>query len=49
MAAGTHLSNSWPFAVEFDNAYLTVMEDGSANLAVGVPDMGQESPPRCRR
>ena len=41
MAAGTHLSNSWPFAVEFDNAYLTVMEDGSANLAVGVPDMGQ--------
>lgn len=41
MAAGTHVSNSWPFAVEFDNAYLTVMEDGSANLAVGVPDMGQ--------
>lgn len=41
MAAGTHVSNSWPFAVEFDNAYLAVMEDGSANLAVGVPDMGQ--------
>lgn len=41
MAAGTHVSNSWPFAVEFDNAYLAIMEDGSANLAVGVPDMGQ--------
>lgn len=41
VAAGTHVSNSWPFAVEFDNAYVTVQEDGSANLAVGVPDMGQ--------
>ena len=41
MAAGTHLSNSWPFAVEFDNAYLAIQEDGSAQLAAGVPDMGQ--------
>lgn len=41
MAAGTHLSNSWPFAVEFDNAYLALQEDGSAQLAAGVPDMGQ--------
>lgn len=41
MAAGTHLSNSWPFAVELDNAYLAIQEDGSAQLAAGVPDMGQ--------
>lgn len=41
MAAGTHLSNSWPFAVELDNAYLAIQEDGSVQLSVGVPDMGQ--------
>ncbi len=41
MAAGTHLSNSWPFAVEFDNASLAMQEDGSLNLSVGVPEIGQ--------
>ncbi len=41
MAAGAYLSNSWPFAVEFDNAYLAMQEDGSLNLSVGVPEIGQ--------
>lgn len=41
VSAGTHVSNSWPFAVEYDNAYLAIQEDGSANLAVGVPELGQ--------
>lgn len=41
MAVGAYLSNSWPFAVEFDNAYLAMQEDGSLNLSVGVPEFGQ--------
>lgn len=41
MAVGAYLSNSWPFAVEFDNAYLAMQEDGSLNLSVGVPEIGQ--------
>ncbi|SHN70739.1 xanthine dehydrogenase family protein molybdopterin-binding subunit [Desulfovibrio litoralis] len=40
MAVGTHVSNAWPFCVDFDNAYLTVQVDGSLHLAAGVPDMG---------
>lgn len=40
MAVGTHVSNAWPFCVDFDNAYVTVQVDGSLHLAVGVPDLG---------
>ncbi|MEG6522482.1 xanthine dehydrogenase family protein molybdopterin-binding subunit [Desulfotomaculum sp. 1211_IL3151] len=40
MAAGTHVSNSWPFCVDYSNAYVTVQQDGSIHLASGVPDMG---------
>ncbi len=40
MAVGTHVSNAWPFCVDFDNAYITVQVDGSLHLAVGVPDLG---------
>jgi xanthine dehydrogenase molybdenum-binding subunit len=37
---GTHVSNSWPFCVDYSNAYVTVQQDGSVQLATGVPDMG---------
>ncbi len=40
MAVGTHVSNAWPFCVDYDNAYVTLQPDGSANLAVGCCDMG---------
>ena len=39
-AVGTHVSNAWPFTVDYSNAYITLQEDGSAKLACGVPDMG---------
>lgn len=40
MAVGTHVSNAWPFCVDYDNAYVAVQQDGSVNLAVGCSDMG---------
>lgn len=40
MAVGTHVSNAWPFCVDFDNAYVAVQSDGSVNLSVGCCDMG---------
>lgn len=40
MAVGSHVSNAWPFCVDYDNAYVTIQVDGSLHLAVGVPDMG---------
>ncbi|MDY0274270.1 MAG: molybdopterin-dependent oxidoreductase [Desulfomicrobium sp.] len=40
MAVGTHVSNAWPFCVDYDNAYVTIEADGSARVASGVPDMG---------
>lgn len=43
MAVGTHVSNAWPFCVDFDNAYATVQVDGSLHVAAGVPDIGTGS------
>lgn len=40
VAIGSHVSNAWPFCVDYDNAYLTVQVDGSVHLAAAVPDMG---------
>lgn len=40
VGVGTHCSNSWPFCVDYDNAIITVQQDGSIHLASGVPDMG---------
>lgn len=40
MAIGSHVSNSWPFCVDYDNAYVTIGADGTAHLAAGVPDLG---------
>lgn len=40
MGVGTHVSNSWPFCVDYDNAYITIQQDGSVMLSVGVPDIG---------
>ncbi|AFM25079.1 xanthine dehydrogenase family protein molybdopterin-binding subunit [Desulfomonile tiedjei] len=40
MAVGTHVSNAWPFCVDYDNAYVAVQQDGSVNLSVGCCDMG---------
>jgi xanthine dehydrogenase molybdenum-binding subunit len=43
-AVGTHVSNAWPFCVDYDNAYATVQVDGSLHVAAGVPDMGTGAP-----
>ena len=40
MAIGSHVSNSWPFCVDYDNAYVTIQQDGSVQVACGVPDIG---------
>lgn len=40
MSVGTHVSNAWPFCVDYDNAYITIQSDGSVNLAAGIPDIG---------
>ena len=40
MAIGTHVSNSWPFCIDYSNAYVNILQDGSVQLAIGVPDMG---------
>ncbi|WP_089610257.1 xanthine dehydrogenase family protein molybdopterin-binding subunit [Dehalobacterium formicoaceticum] len=40
MGVGTHVSNSWPFCVDYDNALITIQQDGSVLLSSGVPDIG---------
>jgi xanthine dehydrogenase molybdenum-binding subunit len=40
MGIGTHVSNSWPFCVDYDNAYLAMHQDGSLQLSIGVPEIG---------
>jgi xanthine dehydrogenase molybdenum-binding subunit len=40
LGVGSHVSNAWPFCVDYDNAYVTVQQDGSVLLASGVPDIG---------
>ena len=40
MGVGTHVSNSWPFCVDYDNAILSMQQDGSLQLSVGVPEIG---------
>ncbi|PAB59869.1 xanthine dehydrogenase family protein molybdopterin-binding subunit [Anaeromicrobium sediminis] len=40
MGIGTHVSNAWPFCVDYSNAYVTIQQDGSVHVASGVPDMG---------
>ena len=37
---GTHVSNAWPFCVDYDNAYLAMHQDGSLQLSIGVPEIG---------
>jgi xanthine dehydrogenase molybdenum-binding subunit len=41
---GTHVSNAWPFCGDYSNAYITVQQDGSVNLATGIVDMGTAAP-----
>lgn len=40
MGVDAHVSNAWPFCGDYDNAYVTIQQDGSVHLASGVPDMG---------
>lgn len=40
VGVGTHCSNAWPWCGDYDNAYISVQQDGSIHLATGVPDMG---------
>lgn len=40
MGCGTHVSNAWPFCGDYSNAYVTIQEDGSVQVASGVPEMG---------
>ncbi len=40
LAVGTHVSNAWPFCVDFDNAYCTVQVDGTIQVSTGVSEIG---------
>ncbi len=40
LAVGTHVSNAWPFCVDFDNAYCAVQVDGSIQVSTGVAEIG---------
>lgn len=40
IAVGTHVSNAWPFCVDYNNIYLRIEADGSLHMATGVPDIG---------
>ncbi len=40
LAVGTHVSNAWPFCVDYDNAYCAVQVDGSIQVSTGVSEIG---------
>ncbi|MCL2496331.1 MAG: molybdopterin-dependent oxidoreductase, partial [Clostridiales bacterium] len=40
MGVGTHVSNAWPFCVDYSNVYLAMHQDGSLQLAIGAPEIG---------
>jgi len=40
MGIGTHGSNSFPASVDYSYAYAALQQDGSLQIATGVPDMG---------
>ncbi|MDR2862108.1 MAG: molybdopterin-dependent oxidoreductase [Syntrophobacterales bacterium] len=40
MGIAAWVSNSWPFCVDYDNAYLSMHQDGSLQLSVGAPEIG---------
>lgn len=40
MAFGTHFSNSWPYIVDYESAYITVAPDGSVNAITPATDLG---------
>ena len=43
MGISTWVSNSFPFCVDYDNAYITMHQDGSVQLSVGSPEIGPGS------
>jgi len=40
MGISTWVSNAFPFCVDYDNAYMTMHQDGSVQLSVGSPEIG---------
>ncbi len=40
VSVGSHCSNSWPWCVDYNNAYVTIQQDGSVHVATGIVDMG---------
>jgi Aerobic-type carbon monoxide dehydrogenase, large subunit CoxL/CutL homologs len=40
MAFGTHFSNSWPYIVDYETAYITIAPDGSVNASTAATDLG---------
>lgn len=43
VAAGTHVSNAWPFCVDYNAIYLRIEGDGSLHVASGIPEIGPGS------
>lgn len=40
MSFGTHFSGSWPYIVDYENAYVTIQPDGSINAVTAATDLG---------
>lgn len=43
LAAGTHVSNAWPFCVDYNAIYMRLEGDGSLHVATGIPEIGPGS------
>jgi xanthine dehydrogenase molybdenum-binding subunit len=43
IAAGCHVSNAWPFCVDYSSVNARIEGDGSLYIAVGVPEIGPGS------
>lgn len=43
IAAGTHVSNAWPFCVDYNTVQMRIEGDGSLHVASGIPEIGPGS------
>ncbi|MEG0154493.1 MAG: molybdopterin cofactor-binding domain-containing protein [Lachnospiraceae bacterium] len=43
IAAGTHVSNAWPFCVDYNAIYMRMEGDGTLHVASGIPEIGPGS------
>lgn len=47
IAAGTHVSNAWPFCLDYDSIQMRLDGDGSLHVTSGIPEIGPGSTTAC--